>query len=102
MRILSAFGSVVVAGNTIGIRLIIFALLPAWGLANAAATMVGQALGAGKPERAEQAAWLAARYNVVCLGAVSVLFIAAALADRRHLHQRPRGRAPRRGLPAHR
>ncbi len=78
VRILSTFGSVVVAGNTIGIRLIIFALLPAWGLANAAATMVGQALGAGKPDRAERAAWLAARYNVVCLAAVSAVFVAAA------------------------
>ncbi|MGD9904842.1 MAG: MATE family efflux transporter [Vicinamibacterales bacterium] len=78
VRILSAFGSAVVAGNTIGIRLIIFAMLPAWGLANAAATMVGQGLGAGKPERAERAAWLAARYNVLCLAAVSLVFIAAA------------------------
>jgi putative MATE family efflux protein len=78
VRVLSAFGSAVVAGNTIGIRLVIFAILPAWGLANAAATMVGQALGAGKPERAEQAAWLAARYNVVCLAAVSLLFVAGA------------------------
>ena len=78
VRILSTFGSAVVAGNTIGIRLIIFALLPAWGLANAAATMVGQALGAGKPERAERAAWLAARYNVVALAAVSMVFFTAA------------------------
>jgi putative MATE family efflux protein len=78
VRILSAFGSAVVAGNTIGIRLIIFAMLPAWGLANAAATMVGQGLGAGKPDRAERAAWLAARYNVLCLTVVSVVFIAAA------------------------
>ena len=78
VRVLSAFGSVVVAGNTIGIRLIIFALLPAWGLANAAATMVGQALGAGKPERAERATWMAARYNLVFLGVISVIFIAAA------------------------
>ena len=80
VRILSTFGSAVVAGNTIGIRLIIFALLPAWGLANAAATMVGQALGAGKPDRAERAAWLAARYNVACLAAVSAVFVAAAEA----------------------
>lgn len=78
VRILSAFGSAVLAGNTIGIRLIVFAMLPAWGLANAAATMVGQALGAGKPDRAERAAWLAARYNVLCLSVVSLVFIAAA------------------------
>ncbi len=78
VRVLSAFGSVVVAGNTIGIRLIIFALLPAWGLANAAATMVGQALGAEKPDRAERATWMAARYNLVFLGVISVIFIAAA------------------------
>jgi putative MATE family efflux protein len=78
VRILSAFGSVVVAGNTIGIRLIIFALLPAWGLANAAATMVGQALGAAKPDRAEHATWLAAGYNLVFLGLVSVIFMTAA------------------------
>ncbi len=78
VRILSAFGSVVVAGNTIGIRLIIFAILPAWGLANAAATMVGQALGANKPERAAQAAWMAAGYNTVFLAVISATFFALA------------------------
>lgn len=78
VRILSVFGSAVLAGNTIGIRLIIFAMLPAWGLANAAATMVGQALGADKPERAAQAAWMAARYNFAGFAVVSVVFLAAA------------------------
>ncbi|MGE0811797.1 MAG: MATE family efflux transporter [Vicinamibacterales bacterium] len=78
VRILSAFGSAVVAGNTIGVRLIMFAMLPAWGLANAAATMVGQALGAGKPDRAARAAWLASGYNMAFLGGISVLFYALA------------------------
>jgi putative MATE family efflux protein len=70
IRILSAFGSTAIAGNTIGIRIIMFALLPSWGLGNAAATMVGQNLGARKPERAERAAWMAAFYNMIFLGVV--------------------------------
>jgi putative MATE family efflux protein len=75
MRILSTFGSVAVAGNTIGMRIIMFALLPSWGLGNAAATMVGQGLGARKPERAERAAWMAAFYNMIFLGVVGLTFI---------------------------
>jgi putative MATE family efflux protein len=78
IRILSLFGSEVVAGYTIGVRLIIFALLPSWGMSNAAATMVGQALGAKKPERAEEAVWIAGFYNMVALGIVGVIFIALA------------------------
>ena len=75
VRILATFGSAALAGYTIGIRIVIFALLPSFGLANAAATMVGQALGARKPERAEQAVWTAGRYGMWFLGSVGVVFV---------------------------
>ena len=75
VRVLASFGSAALAGYTIGIRIIIFAILPSWGVSNAAATMVGQALGAGRPERAEQAVWKAGFYNMIALSVVAVLFI---------------------------
>ena len=75
VRILTGFGSAAVAGNTIGIRIILFALLPSFGVSNAAATLVGQNLGAKKPDRAEAAAWKAGMYNTICLGTVGVIFL---------------------------
>jgi putative MATE family efflux protein len=78
VRILSTFGSAALAGYTIGIRLIIFALLPSFGISNAAATMAGQNLGARRPDRAERAVWQAAFYNMIFLGAVALIFIVGA------------------------
>jgi putative MATE family efflux protein len=78
VRILSTFGSAALAGYTIGIRVIIFALLPAFGISNAAATMVGQNLGAKRADRAEDAVWTAVRYNMVFLGSIGALFLLGA------------------------
>ncbi|MGF7139768.1 MATE family efflux transporter [Roseimarinus sediminis] len=73
MRFVAVYGSEVLAGYTVALRLIMVALLPAWGIANAASTLVGQNLGALNPERARQAAWIAGKANMMIMGLVSIL-----------------------------
>jgi len=78
MRIVAMYGSAPIAAYTVGLRLIEFALLPAWGLGNAAATLVGQNLGAEKPERAERSVWRASKYNAIFMAAIGIVMIALA------------------------
>lgn len=78
MRIVALYGSAPVAAFTIALRMVEFALLPAWGLGNAASTLVGQNLGAGNAERAEAFVWRATRYNLIFMSASGLLIIALA------------------------
>lgn len=78
MQIMSRFGSEALAGYTLSVRIIVFTILPAWGMANAAATLVGQNLGAQQPARAEQAVWRTGFFNMLFMGFIMVVFLVFA------------------------
>ena len=75
MRIMSGFGEEVLAGYTTAIRILIFSILPAWGISNAAATLVGQNLGAQQPDRAEKGVWRTSYFNMIFMFIVTVIFV---------------------------
>ena len=89
VRIMSLFGSEALAGYTVAIRIVIFSILPSWGIANAAATLVGQNLGAGEAERAEKSVWICGKYNLYFLGLLSIAFFIFAADLIRIFNQNP-------------
>jgi putative MATE family efflux protein len=75
VRIISSFGSISVAGYTVGIRIMIFAMLPASGISNAAATLVGQNLGAKNPQKAERSVWVSGLINAIFMGIAGLIIV---------------------------
>jgi Na+-driven multidrug efflux pump len=75
---MATFGSEVLAGYTIAIRIMMFTLMPAWGMSNAAATLVGQNLGAEKPDRAEKSVWETGKYNAIFMTIIGIIYLIAA------------------------